>query len=81
MSSLTIRNLEPTIKERLRMRAEQNGRSIEAELRAIVIEAVEPPPAPELNLYDRIRARVEPLGGVEIEVSPRAQMREPPTLG
>ena len=60
MATLTIRNVDPTIKERLRVRAAQNGRSMEAELRAIVTDAIEaPPPPPELNLYDRIRARFE----------------------
>jgi len=81
MAALTIRNLDPAIKERLRMRAAQNGRSMEAELRAIVTEAVEAPGRPpELNLYDRIRARFEPLGGVELEIPPRGPMREPPTF-
>jgi plasmid stability protein len=81
MATLTIRNIEPSIKERLRVRAAQNGRSMEAELRAIVTDAVETPARPpELNLYDRIRARVEPLGGVELELPPRGPMREPPTF-
>ena len=81
MATLTIRNIEPTIKERLRVRAAQNGRSMEAELRAIVTEAVEAPARPpEVNLYDRIRARFEPLGGVELELPPRGPMREPPTF-
>ena len=81
MATLTIRNLDPSIKEKLRVRAAQNGRSMEAELRVIVIEAVESPaPPPELNLYDRIRARVEPLGGVDLELPPRGSMRSPPTF-
>ena len=81
MGTLTIRNVDPTIKERLRVRAAQNGRSMEAELRAIVADAIETPARPpELNLYDRIRARFEPLGGVELELPPRGPMREPPTF-
>ena len=81
MATLTIRNIELTIKERLRVRAAQNGRSMEAELRAIVIDAIEAPTRPpEMNLYDRIRARFEPLGGVELELPPRGPMREPPTF-
>ena len=43
--------------------------------------------APEVSvviLYDvendRIRARVEPLGGVELELPPRRSFREPPTF-
>lgn len=81
MATLTIRNIEPSIKERLRVRAAQNGRSMEAELRAIVTDAVQTPTRPpEMNLYDRIRARFEPLGGVELELPPRGPMREPPTF-
>ena len=81
MATLTIRNIEPSIKERLRVRAAQNGRSMEAELRAIVTDAIEAPTRPpEMNLYDRIRARFEPLGGVELELPPRGAMREPPTF-
>ena len=52
---------------------------MEAELRVIVTEAIQTPPAPpELNLYDRIRARVEPLGGVDLELPSREPMRSPP---
>ena len=38
MSTLTIRNVEPAVKEQLRVRAARNGRSMEAELRAILVE-------------------------------------------
>jgi antitoxin FitA len=81
MSSVTIRGIDPAVKERLRVRAAQNGRSMEAELRAIVTEAVEAPVRPpELNLYDRIRARIDPLGGVELALPVRVPVREPPTF-
>jgi antitoxin FitA len=81
MATLTIRNLEASIKDRLRVRAAQNGRSMEAELRSIITEAVEAPSRPpELNLYDRIRARFEPLGGVELDLPLRGPLREPPTF-
>lgn len=80
MSSVTIRNLDPAVKERLRVRAAQNGRSMEAELRAIVTEAAAPARPPELNLYDRIRARVGPLGGVDLELPPRGTARKLPTF-
>lgn len=78
-ASVTIRNLDGRVKERLRVRAAQNGRSMEAELRAIITEAVESPTRPpDFNLYDRIRARVEPLGGIELELPPRQLTRDPP---
>ena len=81
MPSVTIRNIDPAVKERLRVRAAQNGRSMEAELRSIITDAVDAPARPpELNLYDRIRARFEPLGGVDIALPVRSPVREPPTF-
>lgn len=80
-ASITVRNLDGRVKERLRVRAAQNGRSMEAELRAIITEAVEVPTrTPESSLYDRIRARVEPLGGIELELPSRQLTRDPPTF-
>jgi plasmid stability protein len=35
MATLTIRNIDPVIEERLRLRAARNGRSVEDELRRI----------------------------------------------
>lgn len=82
MSTLTIRNLDPAIKDRLRLRAARNSRSMEAETRAILTEAVvAPAPSPEANLYDRIRARIDFVGGIDLELPPRMPMREPPTFG
>lgn len=81
MSSITIRNLDPAIKERLRIRAAEHGHSMEAEVRRILQAALDKPgrrPAP--NLYERIRARMEPLGGVELDLPPREPAREPPSF-
>jgi hypothetical protein len=36
------------------------------------------PPKPAPNLYERIRARVEPLGGIDLDLPPREPGREPP---
>ena len=38
MATLTIRNVHPDVQKRLRVRAAQNGRSMEAELRQILKE-------------------------------------------
>ncbi len=77
MASLTIRNLDDEVKTRLRVRAADNGRSMEEEARMILREAVERGKAPR-NLAAAIRARIAPLGGVEIELPPREPVREPP---
>ena len=39
MASLTIRNLPDDVRARLRLRAARSGRSMEAEIRAILTEA------------------------------------------
>jgi plasmid stability protein len=79
MSSITIRNLDPAIKERLRVRAARHGHSMEAEARRILQTACQQPDRPpSRNLYDRIQARFAPLGGVELELPAREPVREPP---
>jgi plasmid stability protein len=79
MSSITIRNLDPAIKERLRIRAAEHGHSMEAEARRILRTTLEAPVRPPAsNLYERIRARVEPLGGIDLELPPREPTRDPP---
>lgn len=42
MTMLTVRNLDPGVKDRLRKRAAEHGRSMEAEVREILAAAVAP---------------------------------------
>ena len=77
MASITIRNLDDGVKTRLRVRAAGNGRSMEEEARLILGEAVGRKSGPQ-NLAHRIRARFEPLGGVDLELPPREPARESP---
>ena len=77
-TTLTIRNVDATLKERLRVRAARNGRSMEAELRHILDETLAEEPRREPNLAEAIRRRFAPLGGVELEPHPRTPVREPP---
>lgn len=81
MSSITIRNLDPVIKERLRVRAAENGHSMEAEARRILQRALNVQKIPRQNLFERIHARFAPLGGVDLELAPREPTREPPSFG
>ncbi|TGD99390.1 FitA-like ribbon-helix-helix domain-containing protein [Methylobacterium nonmethylotrophicum] len=78
MATLTIRNLDTQMKEALRLRAARNGRSIEAEVGAILAEAVAPPPHGTVNLAEAIRRRFAPLGGVELEPHPPVTITQPP---
>ena len=75
MANITIRNLDDEVKTRLRMRAAENGRSMEEEARRILREAVRRKPDVQ-NLARSIRARFAPLGGVELELPPRGPGRE-----
>ena len=81
MASLNIRQLDPTLKEKLRVRAARNGRSMEAEARVIlkeVLSGADKPPTTGAELVEWIRQRFGPLGGVELELPPRGPGREPP---
>ncbi len=69
MSSITIRNLDPAIKERLRLRAAQHGHSMEAEARRILQATLkEPPKRLVRSLYDRIHDRFAAIGDVDLEL-------------
>ena len=78
MASITIRNLDESVKRKLRLRAAQRNRSMEDEARDILRAAVAEASAPPGNLADIIRQRIEPLGGVEVPLPPRGPLREPP---
>ena len=78
MASITVRNLDDGLKRRLRIRAAENGRSMEQEAREILKHALEEDSVPVRNLGSVIRARFAPLGGVELEIPPREPMRDPP---
>ena len=78
MASITVRNLEEGLKRRLRIRAAENGRSMEEEARSILRTALDHQPPAQQDLASAIRARFAPLGGVELEIPPRSPMRKPP---
>lgn len=80
MSQMTIRNLDETLKRRLRVRAAHHGRSMEEEARQILRAALSTPESATSGLGSRIRARFEALGGVELEVPARGRARRLPDL-
>lgn len=80
MASLTIRDLDESLKQRLRVRAAHRNRSMEEEARQILREALTEAPAPAVDLGQRIRARFSPLGGVDLPLAPREAVRTPPAL-
>ena len=80
MATLTIRNLDETVKRRLQLRAALNGRSMEAEAREVLSEFVASCPAsvePEDDLGTAIRKRFAAFGGVELQIPPRRPSMNP----
>lgn len=81
MADLSIRGLDDEVRELLRRRTAANGRSMEAEARAILSAAVRPPDhAP--GFLATLHGRFQQLGGVELELperstAPRAARFEP----
>jgi antitoxin FitA len=64
MSMLTVRDLDPEVKEKLRRRAARHGRSMEAEARLILAAAVEAADEP-VDLVASIRKH---FAGTRIEL-------------
>lgn len=80
MASMTIRDIDEKLKVRLRIQAARHGRSMEEEARDILRTALSVESARTGGLAQAIRRRIEPLGGVELEIAPREPMREPVDL-
>lgn len=71
MAAVSVRDLDDDVKERLRIRAARNGRSMEAEIRAILVSAVNAP-SPAEGLFSALIDRFGALGGVDLDLPPRA---------
>jgi plasmid stability protein len=72
MAALSIRDLDETVKRRLQSRAASHGRSMEAEVRAILTDAVQEP-ADSAGLFTAVLDRFGMLGGVELELPERTE--------
>lgn len=62
MAQLVVRDLEDSVKEKLRRRAAHRRRSLEAEVRDILRDAVARPESNERHLGSRIASRFAGLG-------------------
>lgn len=79
MATMTIRNIDPAIKEKLRLRAARHGQSMEAEVRAILQSS--------LGRSDHQETLTSIMGelfgaenGVELDLPRREPGREPPVF-
>ena len=84
MATLTIRNLDDAVRDRLRQRAAEHGHSMEEEVRQILRQVVKPADtaANSEGLGSRIHNHFARLGGAELDLpsrsdTPKAQSLEP----
>lgn len=80
MASLTIRNLDETVKRRLRRRAAEHGHSLEQEVRDILHREGANVESCKEGLGQAIHRRFAALGGVELPL-PLRRGRKVPDLG
>ena len=80
VASITIRNLDDDIKQRLRVRAAEHGRSMEEEARDILRQVMGDAASPR-DLAAAIRARVSRGARIDLDLPAREPMRDPPQLG
>jgi plasmid stability protein len=73
MATLTVRGLDDATKTRLRVRAARHGRSMEAEMRAILEDALPSEPTTG-GLGSRIHARFAAIGGVDLDLPTRREL-------
>jgi plasmid stability protein len=84
MASITVRNLDDDVKRRLRKRAAENGRSLEAEVREILSKTAAVSRSPKvktgLDLVKPLMEFTRKYGGVELDISPRTPVRDLPSF-
>ncbi len=81
MATMTIRHIDETLKQRLRVQAARHGRSMEEEARDILRTALAVEPTPPLSLVQSVRERVAPWGGIDLELPVREPIRSSVEFG
>lgn len=71
MATLTIRNLDEHVQQRLRTRAAEHHRSVEAEVRDILTRVVNPP----FLFGAALLALGQEIGGVDLDLPQRESQR------
>ena len=80
MAQIIVRDIEQDVKERLQKRAARHGRSMEAEVRDILRDAVKGDPVPKYGLGTQIAKRFKGIGlrpGEEIQELRGFTIRDP----
>ena len=79
MASLSVRDLDDDVRERLRRRAAAHGRSMEAEVRSILTAAVQERQV-ERNWLLELHGASRAAGGAELDLPARELVRAAPTF-
>ncbi len=74
MAAISVRDLDEDVAARLKVRAARNGRSMEAEVRAILTGAVVGTQAQRPNLAQVIQQRFAAVGGADLPGQPRTDL-------
>ena len=78
MSSITIRNLDESVKTGLRLRAARHGCSMEQEVRQILQQTVAPEQTEGVSFAERVNRRFTGIRIESLASPPRKLPRKPP---
>lgn len=85
MTTIMLNSIEPQLAQRLQQRADENGRTVEAEIETILSSVLIPEKAEEnvakedeVDLATAIKQRFAPVGGFDLPEIPREPIRTPP---
>lgn len=76
VATLTIRGVDDELHRKLRVQAARHGRSMEAEVRAILADQLSAAPADD-RLGSRIHGRFAGIGGAELDTTVRNETPRP----
>lgn len=79
MATLTIRDFDDRLRDQLRIRAAQHGRSMEAEVRAILSQALITQ-SESSGLGSRIHQRFAAVGSIDLDLPDRIEQPRDPDL-
>jgi plasmid stability protein len=80
LSSLTVRNLDESVKNSLRVRAARHGWSMEQEVRQILQKIVAPEQAAQVSFAERVNSRFSGLQVESLPIPARQIARTPPAI-
>lgn len=76
MAAVVIRKIPEATHRALKARAKKNGRSTEAEIREILVNALRA--AEPQGLGSKLAAFAQQFGGIELDIPPRTELVDPP---